>query len=134
VDRIDADAAELRVIDYKSGQIPTNKQVQQGVCLQVPVYMLAAQTLLGPGGSCREGLYVPVGREGRDFALPGKKLSPEELFDLTGQFVLQWADGIRSGKFPAQPAIECASYCPAASFCRRSEAAEAEDSEEPQDE
>ena len=134
VDRIDADAAELRVIDYKSGQLPTNKQVQQGVCLQAPVYMMAAQTLLGPGVSCREGLYVPVGREGRDFVLPGKKLSPEELFDLTRQYVLQWADGIRSGKFPAQPAIECASYCPAASFCRRSEAAEAEDSEEQQDE
>lgn len=75
-----------------------------------------------------------MGREGRDFVLPGKKLSPEELFDLTRQYVLQWTDGIRSGKFAAQPAIECASYCPAASFCRRSEAAEAEDSEEQQDE
>jgi ATP-dependent helicase/DNAse subunit B len=134
VDRIDADAAQLRVIDYKSGQLPTNKQVQQGVCLQAPVYMMAAQALLGPEVSCREGLYVPVGREGRDFVLPGKKLSQEEMFDLTSQYVLQWADRIRDGQFPAQPAIECASYCPTASFCRRSEAAEAEESEELQDE
>ncbi len=134
VDRIDADAAELRVIDYKSGQIPTNKQVQQGVCLQVPVYMLAVQKLLGPEVSCREGLYIPVGREGKDFVLPGKKISQEELMGLTEQYVVQWAAGIRGGKFPALPAIECTAYCPAASFCRRSEAAEADESEELQDE
>lgn len=134
VDRIDADATAYRVIDYKSGQMPANKQVQQGLCLQVPVYMMAAEALMGRPFSDGEGLYVPVGKNNKQFLLPGKKNSREELFVLTRQYLLQWATGIRQGNFAAQPARECATYCPAASFCRRGQDGENDGAEELQDE
>ena len=134
VDRIDADATAYRVIDYKSGRIPANKQLQQGVCLQVPVYMMAAETLLGQQFSGGDGLYAPVGQSGRDFMLPGKNASREELFALTRQHLVQWASGIRAGNFPARPASDCPAYCPAAAFCRQDKDTDGDSAEELQDE
>ena len=134
VDRIDADATAYRVIDYKSGRIPANKQLQQGVCLQVPVYMMAAETLLGQQFSGGDGLYAPVGQSGRDFLLPGKNDSREELFALTRQHLVQSASGIRAGNFPARPASDCPAYCPAAGFCRQDKDTDSDSAEELQDE
>ncbi len=134
VDRIDVWADSYRVIDYKSGQTPTNRQLLQGVCLQVPVYMMAAESLLGQNFADGIGMYAPVGRDSKEFSLPGKKSSKEELFALTQQYVLQWASEIRAGKFPARPALECASYCLAAAFCRHDRQADSEAAEESTDE
>ena len=134
VDRIDIAAHSYRVIDYKSGQLPNGKQVQQGVCLQVSVYMMAVETLLGQRFDEAEGLYVPVGKVGRDFLLPGRIASRQELFTKTRQYAVQWANGIRSGKFPARPALKCPTYCPAASFCRQDGGEDGDGAEELQDE
>ena len=50
IDRIDVnDAARtFCVLDYKSGgQVPSQSQVEKGTSLQLPIYMIAAQELLG---------------------------------------------------------------------------------------
>ena len=134
VDRIDTDAIAYRVVDYKSGRLPSNKLVQQGLCLQVPVYMMAAETLLGQHFSGGDGLYAPVGQNSRDFLLPGKNGSREELMALTRQYLIQWANGIRAGIFPARPVSDCPAYCPAAVFCRQEKDTDSDSAEELQDE
>ena len=50
------------------------------------------------------------------------------------QAALGYAAGIRSGRFPAQPAADCPPYCPAGGFCRRQTEADTEGTGEDADE
>lgn len=134
IDRIDSGDGSYRVIDYKTGQLPGNRKVQQGLCLQVPIYMMAAEKLLYPEANSGEGLYTSVGHEGKDFVLPGKKSSRSELFESTEQFVALWSAGICAGLFPARPVADCPPYCVASAFCRLNGEANQEETEETPDE
>lgn len=135
VDRIDTGGGLYRVIDYKTGRAPTRKQVEMGLRLQVPVYMMAVEALLdGAAEMSGEGGYLPVGRSSPGLELPGKKMTRGELFAATEKFVTSYAAGIRAGLFPASPALECPDYCVARSFCRMTGEADNEGAEETQDE
>ena len=50
IDRIDVaetvDGLRFRVIDYKSGSVPTTSEVKQGSMLQLPLYAMAVQRLI----------------------------------------------------------------------------------------
>ena len=126
---------QFRIIDYKTGKPPPRRQVEQGLRLQVPLYMMAAEALLGKQGEpSADGLYVQVGAATSELGLPGAKISREELLEISRQAVLRYVAGIRSGKFPPQPAEECPSWCRARTFCRREAAPDGEETEEATDE
>ncbi len=130
IDRIDLDGGRLRVIDYKTGKPPARKQLEQGLRLQVPLYMLAvAQLLAGQDETAVEGLYRQVGKAATELGIPGGKLPQPKLLALTREATLRYVAGIHAGNFPAQPATSCPDWCPARRFCRRSadSAAETED-------
>ena len=134
VDRIDVGGDRCRVIDYKTGKPPSRKLVEQGLRLQVPLYMLAvAELLTPPGQTDMDGLYLQVGAAASELALPGK-MPREELLAVTKQAVQGYAAGIRAGHFPAQPALACPDWCLARTFCRRGDAATGAGTEEPTDE
>ena len=134
VDRIDVGGDRCRVIDYKTGKPPSRKLVEQGLRLQVPLYMLAVAELLTPSGQTdMDGLYLQVGATASELAIPGK-MPREELLAVTKQAVLGYAAGIRAGHFPAQPALACPDWCLARTFCRRGDAATGAGTEEPTDE
>jgi ATP-dependent helicase/DNAse subunit B len=134
IDRIDSNDDTYRVIDYKTGRLPVDRQVRQGLCLQVPVYMMAVEELLYGGKLNGEGAYSSVGQAGKEFVLPGKKDSREELLAVTREFVLRWTAGIRSGAFPARPGADCPPYCIASAYCRFCGEASPEGMEETPDE
>ena len=135
VDRIDCGGEHLRIMDYKTGKPPSRRQVEQGLRLQVPLYMMAAEALLGKQGeTSADGLYVQVGAAASELGLPGAKISREELLEISRQSVLRYVAGIRRGKFPPQPAEECPSWCRARTFCRREAAPDGEETEEATDE
>jgi len=135
VDRIDAGGSQYRIIDYKTGKPPARKQVEQGLRLQVPVYMMAVEELMYKNGEqSGEGVYLPVGTTTPELKLPGGKITKDELLDAAKQYVTQYVSGIRIGKFPAQPAGACPSYCMARTFCRRNSEADGEGTEETVDE
>ena len=135
LDRIDVGGDRCRVIDYKTGKPPSRKLVEQGLRLQVPLYMLAVAELLAPPGKAEvDGLYLQVGKAAAELALPGGKIPREELLAVTKQAVLGYAAGIRAGHFPAQPALDCPDWCLARTFCRRGDAATGSGTEEPTDE
>jgi RecB family exonuclease len=135
VDRIDSGGGRYCVIDYKTGRAPTRKQVEQGLRLQVPVYMMAVEALLdGAAELSGAGGYLPVGRTGPALDLPGKKTSCAELFAATEKYVTGYAASIRAGLFPVRPARECPDYCAARSYCRLSGDTENDGAEETEDE
>jgi len=84
VDRIDSCGEQFRIIDYKTGKPPPRRQVEQGLRLQVPLYMMAAEALLGKQGeTSSDGLYVQVGAATSELGLPGAKISREELLEIS---------------------------------------------------
>ena len=120
------------MIDYKTGKAPARKQVEQGLRLQVPVYMMAASALLGTEADTGE--YLPVSQPVSPLVLPDKKSSREELFAATEQFILRYAAGIRSGQFPPRPVVACPDYCLSRTFCRKAGETDSEGTEEIGDE
>jgi ATP-dependent helicase/DNAse subunit B len=135
VDRIDAAGSLYRIIDYKTGKPPARKQVAQGIRLQVPLYMMAVEKLLCKSGEmASDGMYLPVGSTTPELKLPGSKISKDEMFTATKQFVFRYVSEIRGGKFPAQPAGACPNYCIARTFCRREAEPDGEGTEETADE
>ena len=117
IDRIDKTDNGVRVVDYKTGRAPARKQVEQGLRLQIPVYMMAVANLLGAADI--SGEYLPVGHPFSSVVLPDKKCSLQDLFDATAHYVSEYVAGIRSGAFAPNPAAACPDYCTARNFCRR---------------
>lgn len=118
VDRIDLDDESFRIIDYKTGAIPSLKSVQQGLCLQLAVYMMAVERLLFEGKKQGVGWYLSLNEKAKKLELPGKSYTYTSLQADVAENIRRTVDGIRRGSFPAQPAQSCPDYCPAASICR----------------
>ena len=60
IDHVDTDLAEgLLVVDYKTGSLPARKNIDAGVAVQIPLYAIAAEQLLGE--HCIGGIYQQVG-------------------------------------------------------------------------
>lgn len=128
IDRLDKnERGELRVMDYKTGGSHlTQKDLQRGTRLQLPIYALAAQEALGLG-TVTEGMYWKI-KDAEAGSLKLSKFSANgaEGVDAAVQVVTEHLrriiTGIRAGQFPpVPPKGGCPSYCPAASWCWRYE-------------
>lgn len=131
IDRIDRAETAYRIIDYKTGRPPRAKEIEAGLRLQAPLYMLAAESLLGLEVATAE--YRPVTRRLSPLVLPGPKGSKRDLLDAAERLAIQHANGIRSGAFRPQPSV-CPDHCLARSFCRQRQAEDATATEDAQDE
>lgn len=137
VDRIDRVGDKLAVIDYKRKSCPSFRRLAQGVDLQAALYIMAVERFLcPPGGEVTGGGYYSVEarkKEGgmwrADFAdairhRSAKRdgnLSREDwaaLQETVRQQVFRCVEGIRSGRFPVEPAADCPPYCVAREICR----------------
>lgn len=132
IDRIDHQEAGNRVVDYKTGRAPRLKDVEQGLRLQIPVYMMAVESLLERPVS--SGEYQPVHRPLSPLVLPGEKTTKQALFERAEHFVQLAVEGISRGSFPPRPAGFCPDYCPARTFCRKLKTTNGTAAEEQQDE
>jgi ATP-dependent helicase/nuclease subunit B len=112
IDRVDLlSDGSFRVIDYKTGRIPSSGLLKKGILLQVPIYMLAVDRLLGtPNTPESEGEYLSLTYSGRRMKIPGRN-NREEIVKGVTISVLSYADRIRKGDFSPDPAGDCPSYC-----------------------
>ncbi len=130
IDRVDvAPDGGLRVIDYKTGSSGlTAREVGEGRRLQLPLYALAAEQVLGQGAAV-DGYYWSI-RQGAASALRLSKFAypkddPQYLglrgaVAVTVQHVGAYVQGIQAGAFaPAPPPDGCPPYCSARVFCWR---------------
>ncbi len=126
VDRIKVDGQDgLLIVDYKTGRLPSNKDINAGRNLQLPLYAAALTKILSENtfggefhqivdGSYRKfsALDKPRG-ETRDY---DERL--KDSLDLAGKFVKL----ISQGRFDLLPTHDCSPWCPYRQICQFAEA------------
>jgi ATP-dependent helicase/nuclease subunit B len=127
IDRVDrVDSAGLRVIDYKSGAIPSAKDIVAGRNLQLPLYSSAAEEILS--GQSAGGAFHRIGEGSGKRCLD---FSPEttdrEIAKLGGYDavmqeamlrVSQFVTAMSQGRFDLHPTSDCPSYCSFRQICQ----------------
>ena len=136
IDRIDVahhpSGLLFRVIDYKTGSVPSGTKLKDGLALQLPLYAMAVERALQADHNPRpidagywalrgKG-YAPLVkmaeyREGDLFAFPNWKPGPGP--DRIVAFVLSLVDRLRRGMLPVQNEIlDCERTCDYRTVCR----------------
>jgi ATP-dependent helicase/DNAse subunit B len=125
IDRVDrSQEGKLRIIDYKTGGPGgfSNKSVQEGRKLQLPLYALAAEQALDLG-LVQEGFYFHLqAAQASGFSMSkfrdGGKTGPRAAMEVAALQGWTAVKLIRRGEYPPHsPDTGCPSYCPAADFC-----------------
>ncbi len=122
VDRLVADGEErLLVIDYKTGRLPSQADIDAGRNVQMYLYAEAAERLLGQ--PCLGGVFQQV-RDGKERHFSALKpprsdhRSFEERRAAAAETVGRFVEGIRAGRFDLLPTHDCPSYCPFRQACQ----------------
>jgi len=129
VDRIDEGPGGkgYQVVDYKLGSSPPGpRAMAEGTSFQLPVYLTAAEALLGPvdADAVARAFFVPVRkpRFGAKLTTEAVRGHPEgnagPARDLAAEYIRRFVDAIRGGRFPVYPRTGCPEYCDAAGICR----------------
>lgn len=138
IDRIDLDPVSKRfvVYDYKTGTPPPVRDMLAGRDLQIPVYLLAASRLLGPGwtpagggyysladGSRSHGLYRRSDRDRLGISSRASGLLEDEAFEAaveeSAEYLARYIAEISRGDFAVRPSERrCPAYCAFREICR----------------
>ena len=140
IDRVDVDGNGLAAlaVDYKLGKPPEWKQIERGVSLQMPIYLMALESLFGKIGaaacydSAREGGRRRFYRQDHLDVRRFKPVLPHEdgsqvtalnsekyaaLTTSTANQAVQLVQRLRSGDIAPRAGEHC-SYCEFADVCR----------------
>ena len=129
VDTVDSDVADgLLVVDYKTGVLPPRARINECQNVQIPLYALAAETLLDE--PCIGGMYQRIGDEPKSITCAKVKLSrggvrPDDTYDATldatRQAVGRYVSAMAAGVFDALPTHDCPPFCPVRQICQFTE-------------
>jgi len=131
IDRVDLQGdGGLLVIDYKTGALPSPKDIAEGRNLQLPLYSAAGEAIL-PGKSSG-GAFHRIG-EGKgkrilDFSSEtsdrgiAKLGGYDAVHDSAMQSVARFVTAMSEGRFDLHPTHNCPSYCPFRQICQFSPA------------
>ena len=135
IDRVDRvcfkDAEALLVVDYKTGRLPSAKDILAGRNLQLPIYAAAAERMLGQacfGGAFHRIAEADAAKDSYFAAmkLHGGKFVPNAKFGEQCKAAMEKVDlfvsAMREGRFDLQPTDKCPSYCPFRQICHYSPA------------
>jgi len=125
IDRIESDLGDgLVVVDYKTGRLPAPKDIAEGRAIQIPLYALAAEALLGE--TALGGLYQRIADEpARRFcsavhvdrrALKANDAYPDTLA-ATLAAVGRTVRAMAAGRFDALPTHDCPRGCAFREIC-----------------
>ncbi|MFA7387958.1 MAG: PD-(D/E)XK nuclease family protein [Thiohalobacteraceae bacterium] len=114
LDRIDHDGRHDAILDYKTGRIPKQADIDSGEAIQLPFY-----ALLSPGPVEQvEYLKLDGDRVARAGALAGEAL--DDLRDAVGCRIAELQQAMRAGgALPAWGDPDTCRYCPMGGLCRR---------------
>lgn len=134
IDRVDGNGSKFFITDYKRSAAPTETDLINGLDLQLPVYLLAAEKLNGEGTVAGGGYLVLKDAERKTSAVfaeldtptikPARRLlqdseDPWEDFAASSRKMLKnYVQNIYDGSFAAAPAKSCSEYCPLKNICR----------------
>ena len=122
IDRVDLVTVDgevrFRIIDYKTGSCPSKKDVLDGLASQLPLYALAAEQLVRPGGGVEliDVGYWSLPKDGYKSLKLGEW---HEYRDRLSTFVVELVGQLRGGAFPIEsPKKDCRKYCDFRTTCR----------------
>lgn len=120
IDRIDEAPSGLTVIDYKTGSIPSRKDVLDGKSTQLALYALALQkqedTREKP---LRMEYWRLPARNDRHWALDDANEEDAEVISNVRNILQRSRDAVESGDFRVRPTPDrCPQYCPMKHVCR----------------
>ena len=138
IDRIDLCEGAYVVTDYKRNRCPNFSELKAGVDLQIALYILAVERLLGSetGKNTVGGGYYSIEGCKKEGGMWRKEMSggmaflkkkrsgvlPAEdwhnLQSAVVSYAVSYANAICRGNFAALPAIACSKYCSVAGICR----------------
>lgn len=135
IDRLDTSpTGDFLVIDYKLGKLPSNEELAAGVSLQLPVYLWAAEKILGPHSrpigalfySLKNARFRGFWRE-EEKIKTGMSSRAKSCFRGEWDEIMEWFRGqlstylerINSGDFRVWPVGECPPFCEYKTVCRK---------------
>ena len=143
IDRIDRTAdGHFVVFDYKTGRVPSLADIDTGLNLQLPLYLLAAESLFGEIGlregagaaylmlrdleDCgRSGLFADATHRNTAYVASGRygiydREAYRQRLDAVRGFVLSYARAMRRGVFhvTARDPAKICPHCPYQQSCR----------------
>lgn len=121
IDRVDETPNNLVVIDYKTGSIPTQRQVRQGKSAQLPLYALALRN--HPWAKDKDLITryakLPAAGDVKPWALDDAIEEDAKVIDNVVHLLQQSRDAIEAGDFRVNPqAPECPPFCAMRRVCR----------------
>ncbi len=122
IDRVDEGDATLRIVDYKTGGMPSTAEISEGISLQLAVYSLACEQHLFPGKTCAEGMYVRVGGAKEQQALRTRILDKGMIQDRAITEIARCLGALRAGVFVPFPMVKVCHGCTMAHICRHEKA------------
>ncbi|MCD4699108.1 MAG: PD-(D/E)XK nuclease family protein [Phycisphaerae bacterium] len=130
IDRVDRivtdDESALLAVDYKSGQMPADKDIVAGLDLQLALYAKALEAMFDM--QCAGGVYHSL-RDNKHryfatFKVPQVRGRPkreyEELLANAMEAAGRYVHSMRTGRFDALPSRECSKWCPYRQICHYS--------------
>ncbi len=121
VDRIDETPDGLTVIDYKTGSIPSQKDVRDGKNIQLPLYALAlSNTPLGRDKNLRmEYAKLPARGDAKHWTLDTDNGEDAEVITNVIGILQGSRNSVEAGEFRVKPTPDtCPTYCPMKHVCR----------------
>jgi hypothetical protein len=135
IDRVDTDGNACFVTDYKIGYLPKRSDIEKGLDLQMPVYLLAAEQFFGQplGGGYfsvedaeRGGGFWTKAAKGK-LPFAGINARQREMGDDWGEYKKMFVESIAAmiekicaGNFPPRPAGgACPVWCAGLPVCRK---------------
>lgn len=121
IDRIDETPSERIVIDYKTGAIPSRKEVVDGKNTQLPLYALAlVNTPLGRDRNLRmEYAKLPARGDRKHWALNNSNQEDAQVIANVKGILQESRDSVHDGDFRVNPTPDtCPPWCPMKRVCR----------------
>ena len=120
IDRIDETPDGLTVIDYKTGQIPSQKDVREGKNSQLTLYALALRNHPDAKGKNLRMEYSKLPSRGdRKWALDSADEEDAEVIKNVLHTLQEKRDAVEAGDFRVNPTPDtCPSYCQMITVCR----------------
>ncbi|MGE5352961.1 MAG: PD-(D/E)XK nuclease family protein [Acidobacteriota bacterium] len=132
IDRIDInkDLKQFKIIDYKlGGKAPTKPQLENGLSLQLPLYLHAAQTIINKNGdnyTPHSAIIYSLKYSADDFKKnvviqeTSKKIPPLMAMEISAKKIPQYIKSISGGVFSLNDKRdkETCKYCDFSNICR----------------
>ena len=121
IDRIDEDPDGLTVIDYKTGSIPSQKDVRELKNIQLPLYALALQQQGETSGRNLRMEYwkLPSRGDRQPWTLDSVNEDDAEVIAKVKDILQEKRNAVDDGDFRVNPTPEtCPTYCPMKHVCR----------------